>query len=214
MKKSVAVVGLGRFGNSVAKELYTSGSDVLVIDENQEKIDDIANFVTCAIRLDICDPRALEEAGIGDMDVVIVAMSESLEASIMAIMTAKALNVKSVIAKAKDEFMGAILEKLGADQIIYPEKESGIRLCHKVVSSNFIDYFDISDTTSLVEMYPRQEWIGKSLRQLDLRKKYKVNVVAVMQNDDFNIAMDPDEPLKAEEKLLLTIKKKDLKRIE
>ena len=110
--------------------------------------------------------------------------------------------------------MGAILEKLGADQIIYPEKESGIRLCHKVVSSNFIDYFDISDTTSLVEMYPRQEWIGKSLRQLDLRKKYKVNVVAVMQNDDFNIAMDPDEPLKAEEKLLLTIKKKDLKRIE
>lgn len=213
MKKSVAVIGIGRFGISIAKELYHNGCDVMLLDQSSELVNEYAEDVTCAISLDVRDAKALEEAGIGDMDVVVTSMSDHLEATIMAIITSKSLGVPHIIAKAKDFVTGTILEKIGADTVVYPEQEAGIRLCQKIMSDNFIDYFDISDTSSLVEIYPKEEWIGKSLRELELRKKYKMNVVAIMQNDDFNIAMDPDEPLKKEEKLLITIKKKDLNKL-
>lgn len=214
MKKSIAVIGIGRFGISVAKELYRKGCDVMVFDQNRTRINEIAEEVTCAMHIDARDPKALEEAGLGSMDVVVTAMSDYLEATIMTVVTAKTLGVPQVIAKAKDTVMGDILEKIGADNVVYPEQESGIRMCQKIISQDFIEYFDISATSSLIEMYPRKDWVGKSLRELELRKKYKVNVVAVMQGDDFNITMDPDAPLKQEEKLLITIKKKDLAKLE
>ena len=214
MNKSVAVIGLGRFGESIATELYRSGADVMVIDNNNEKINDIADRVTCAMNVDVCDMEALRDAGLSNMDVVVVAMSDRLEPSIMSVMSAKELGVPLVIAKAKDEMMGSILSRIGADKVVYPEKESGMRLSHKLLSEHFVDYFDLSDSTSLVELMPKPEWVGKTLRELNLRKEYKVNVVAVIQGDEFNIAMDPDEPLKEGEPLLLIMKKKDLKRFE
>lgn len=214
MNKSVAVIGLGRFGESIATELYRSGADVMVIDNNNEKINDIADRVTCAMNVDVCDMEALRDAGLSNMDAVVVAMSDRLEPSIMSVMSAKELGVPLVIAKAKDEMMGSILSRIGADKVVYPEKESGMRLSHKLLSEHFVDYFDLSDSTSLVELMPKPEWVGKTLRELNLRKEYKVNVVAVIQGDEFNIAMDPDEPLKEGEPLLLIMKKKDLKRFE
>ncbi|MGN0390722.1 MAG: potassium channel family protein [Wujia sp.] len=214
MNKSVAVIGLGRFGESIATELYRSGADVMVIDNNNEKINDIADRVTCAMNVDVCDMEALRDAGLSNMDAVVVAMSDRLEPSIMSVMSAKELGVPLVIAKAKDEMMGSILSRIGADKVVYPEKESGMRLSHKLLSEHFVDYFDLSDSTSLVELMPKPEWVGKTLRELNLRKEYKVNVVAVIQGEEFNIAMDPDEPLKEGEPLLLIMKKKDLKRFE
>ena len=214
MNKSVAVIGLGRFGESIATELYRSGADVMVIDNSNEKINDIADRVTCAMNVDVCDMEALRDAGLSNMDAVVVAMSDRLEPSIMSVMSAKELGVPLVIAKAKDEMMGSILSRIGADKVVYPEKESGMRLSHKLLSEHFVDYFDLSDSTSLVELMPKPEWVGKTLRELNLRKEYKVNVVAVIQGDEFNIAMDPDEPLKEGEPLLLIMKKKDLKRFE
>ncbi len=213
MKKSVAVIGLGRFGICVAEELYRSGCDVMVFDKNSSLINDIAENVTCAMCVDATDPKALEEAGIGDMDVVVTGMSDDLEPTIMAVVTAKSLGVPEIVAKAKDPVMGDILSKIGADTVVYPEKESGIRMCQKIICDNFIEYFDISDSTSLVEIYPKEEWVGKSLRELELRKRYKINVVAIMQGEDFNITMDPDEPLQKEQKILITIRKKDLKKL-
>lgn len=214
MNKSIAVVGLGRFGESIAEELFKNGAEVMVIDNDNEKINDIANRVTCAMNVDVCDIEALREAGISNMDAVVVAMSDRLEPSIMCVMSAKELGVPMVIAKARDEMMARILKRVGADQVVFPEKESGIRLSHKLMSSHFVDYFDLSDSTSLVEILPKSEWVGKTLRELNLRKEYKVNVVAVIQNDVFNIAMDPDIPLKADEPLLIIMKKSDLKRFE
>ena len=214
MNKSVAVIGLGRFGESIATELYRSGADVMVIDNNNEKINDIADRVTCAMNVDVCDMEALRDAGLSNMDAVVVAMSDRLEPSIMSVMSAKELGVPLVIAKAKDEMMGSILSRIGADKVVYPKKESGMRLSHKLLSEHFVDYFDLSDSTSLVELMPKPEWVGKTLRELNLRKEYKVNVVAVIQGEEFNIAMDPDEPLKEGEPLLLIMKKKDLKRFE
>ena len=209
MNKSIAVIGLGRYGKSIATELYKNGADVLAIDGNPEIVNEIADSVTCAMSLD-----ALRETGISNMDAVVVAMADSLDSSIMCVMSAKELGVPKVIAKAKDEMMEKILKRVGADQVVFPEKESGIRLSHKLISEHLVDYFDLSDSTSLVEILPRAEWVGKNLRELNLRKEYKINVVAVIQNDEFNIAMDPDTPLKADEPLLIIMKKSDLKRFE
>ena len=214
MNKSIAVIGLGRYGKSIATELYKNGADVLAIDGNPEIVNEIADSVTCSMSLDVCDMDALREAGISNMDAVVVAMADSLDSSIMCVMSAKELGVPKVIAKAKDEMMEKILKRVGADQVVFPEKESGIRLSHKLISEHFVDYFDLSDSTSLVEILPRTEWVGKNLRELNLRKEYKINVVAVIQNDEFNIAMDPDTPLKADEPLLIIMKKSDLKRFE
>ena len=214
MNKSVAVIGMGRYGRSIATELYENGADVLAIDGNPDIANEMEDSVTCAMSLDVCDMDALREAGISNMDAVVVAMADSLDSSILCVMSVKELGVPTVIAKAKDEMMGRILTRVGADQVVFPEKESGIRLSHKLLSEHFVDYFDLSDSTSLVEVLPRKEWVGKSLRELNLRKEYKINVVAVIQDGEFNIAMDPDTPLKADEPLLIIMKKVDLKRFE
>ena len=214
MNKSVAVIGMGRYGRSIATELYENGADVLAIDGNPDIANEMADSVTCAMSLDVCDMDALREAGISNMDAVVVAMADSLDSSILCVMSVKELGVPTVIAKAKDEMMGRILTRVGADQVVFPEKESGIRLSHKLLSEHFVDYFDLSDSTSLVEVLPRKEWVGKSLRELNLRKEYKINVVAVIQDGEFNIAMDPDTPLKADDPLLIIMKKVDLKRFE
>lgn len=173
MNKSIAVIGLGRYGKSIATELYKNGADVLVIDGNPEIVNEIADSVTCAMSLDVCDMDALREAGISNMDAVVVAMADSLDSSIMCVMSAKELGVPKVIAKAKDEMMEKILRRVGADQVVFPEKESGIRLSHKLISEHLVDYFDLSDSTSLVEILPRAEWVGKNLRELNLRKNIK-----------------------------------------
>ncbi len=213
MKKSFAVIGMGRFGRCVAMELYNNGADVMVIDSNSEVINRMAESVTCAISIDVCSAEALKNTGISNMDVVIVAMADSLEPSIMCVMTAKELGVPVVVAKAKDEITGSILKKVGADSVVFPERESGVRISKKLMSDNFLDFFELSDTVDLVEILPKKEWVGKSLKQLNLRKEYKINVVAIKENEDVKVVMDPDEPLMADCPLLVTVKKSDLKRL-
>ncbi len=213
MNKSFAVIGLGRFGRSVAIELSKLGAEVMVIDNDEEKINHVADYVTCAMNIDVRDHEALKNSGISNMDAVIVAMSESLEPSIMSVITAKDLGVPKVLAKAKDTVSGEILSKVGADTILYPEKESGRRISRRLMSNDFLDYFELSDTVSLVELMPKEEWVGKSLRSLDLRKNYRINVVAIKENEDVRVVMDPDEPLKPGCPLLCTIKAVDLKKL-
>lgn len=213
MNKSFAVIGMGRFGRCVAMELYNNGSDVLVIDKDAERINRMAESVTYAISADVCDIDTLRNAGIHNMDVVVVAMADSLEPSIMTIMTAKELGVKHIIAKARDEITGNIFYKVGADEVVYPEKESGIRMSHRLLTDGFLEYFELSDKVNLVEMLPKKEWIGKSLKELNLRKLYNVNVIALKKNNEITIAIDPDEPLDANTPLVITIRKSDMKRL-
>lgn len=213
MQKSFAVIGLGRFGSSVARQLYNDGADVMVLDNNEEEVNRIADSVTVAISIDVTDTDALKNAGLANMDAVIVSMADSLEPSIMCVMTAKDLGVPLVVAKARDEITGEIFEKVGADIVLYPEKSSGIRFAHRLMSSDFIEFFDLSDTVSLVELMPRKEWVGRSLKELNLRKEYKINVIAIKENNDVKVVMDPDEPLKADSPLLVTVKKSDIKRL-
>ncbi|MBR3834235.1 MAG: TrkA family potassium uptake protein [Lachnospiraceae bacterium] len=213
MKKSFAVIGLGRFGRSIAMELSKLGADVMVIDNDEEKINRLSDYVTCAINVDVCDTDALISTGIANMDAVIVAMADYLEPSIMGVITAKDLGVPLVIAKARDHVTGSIYDKVGADRVVFPERESGKRISKQLMCADFLEFFELSDSVSLIELMPKKEWIGKTLRQLNLRREYKINVIAVKENDDVNVAMDPDEPLKADCPLIITLRKEDMKRL-
>lgn len=213
MKKSFAVIGLGRFGRSIAMELSKLGADVMVIDNDEEKINRLSDYVTCAINVDVCDTDALISTGIANMDAVIVAMADYLEPSIMGVITAKDLGVPLVIAKARDHVTGSIYDKVGADRVVFPERESGKRISKQLMCSDFLEFFELSDSVSLIELMPKKEWIGKTLRQLNLRREYKINVIAVKENDDVNVAMDPDEPLKEDCPLIITVRKEDMKRL-
>lgn len=213
MSKSFAVIGLGRFGRCIAMELSSLGADVLAIDRDEEKINRVADYVTCAINIDVCDVDALKNAGISNMDAVIVSMGDCLESSIMSVITAKELGVPLVIAKARDEVTGNIISKVGADRIVFPERESGIRLSHRLMSADVLDYFDLSDTVSMVKILPKPEWVGKSLVELNLRKEYRINIVGIWDNDKINVSIDPKEPLSGDKPLLVIVGKNDLKRL-
>ena len=213
MKKSFAVIGLGRFGRSIAMELSNLGADVMVIDNDDEKINRLSDYVTCAINVDVCDTDALSSTGIANMDAVIVAMADYLEPSIMSVITAKELGVPLVIAKARDHVTGSIYDKVGADKVVFPERESGKRISKQLMCADFLEFFELSESVSLIELLPRKEWVGKSLRELNLRREYKINVIAVKENEDVNVVMDPDEPLKADSPLIITIRKEDMKRL-
>lgn len=213
MKKSFAVLGLGRFGRCIAMELYNLGADVMVIDRDEEKINRVADFVTCAMNVDVCDVDALRNAGISNMDAVIVAMADYLEPSIMSVMTAKELGVPLVIAKARDEVTGSIIDKVGADRVVFPERESGIRLSHRLMSADVLDYFDLSDTVSMIEILPKKEWVGKSMKDLNLRKEYKINIIGIRRDDKIDVSLDPNEPLREDCPLLVIVAKNDLKRL-
>lgn len=212
MRKTYAVLGGGRLGSRIASELYESGSDVILIDKNPDIVNKMSESVTSAICGDVSDENILKNAGVGESDAVIVTLTE-LEPSILSVLAAKEMGIPLIITKAKDETMGEILKKVGADKVIYPEREAGYRLAHTLLSSNFLDFFEISNNVSIVEMFPKKEWVGKTLKQLNLRKTYRINVIAIMERNDVKVIIDPDEPLKADHPLLVIVHKNDLKRI-
>lgn len=210
MNKSIAVFGIGRFGKSLALMLADMGVDVMVVDNNPEDIEKIADKVTYAIEANLTDADAIQALGLDDIDTVVVAMGSDLQASIMSVMVAKEMGVPYVMAKASDERMGAILTKVGADKIIYPEEESGFRTARVLASESFIDYFDIAGTLCVLEMKPKPEWIGKNLIELNLRGNYKMNVIAIKDKSGTSSYIDPNKPLDADAELFVVVDKKDL----
>ena len=210
---SFVVFGLGKFGQAVADKLVESGADVMVVDNDEDVIESYSAKATSAIIADLTDPAAIKALGISNIDCAVVAMGMSLEASIMCTMVAKECGVKWVVAKAGNERMGSVLSQIGADEVIYPEEESGIRTARSLLVSNFLEYFEVSDEICLIEMLPKEKWVGKSLKELDLRKKYGINVIGI-KDGVINEYVDPDRPLKAQEALLLLIHKKNLARLE
>ena len=203
MKKSYAVFGLGRYGSAVAKELAENGIDVLAVDRDETLVNAAAVTIPVCKCADITDPKVFDLLGIGNMDVVIIAMGGHLEASVMAVMLCKEAGVPTVIVKCATEMHRKILLKVGADQAIIPESESGVRLAKNLLSSGFVDMVELTDEVSLVELDIRPEWVGKSLMELNLRKKYGINVVALRQDSRINVSIDPTAPLTADQKLVV-----------
>ena len=191
INKSYAVFGLGRYGLAVAKELVNNGVEVLAIDSDETIVNSaIADIPFCKCA-DVTDSEVIKQLGIANMDVVIIAMANNLEASVMAVMLCKEVGVKTVIAKCANEVHKKILSKVGADKVVFPEHESGTRLAKNLLSSGFIDVIELSNDVSLIELEVKPEWVGKTLIELNLRKKYSLNVIAIRQVNNLEINIDP-----------------------
>lgn len=212
-KKSYAVFGLGKFGQSVAVELANMGADVLAVDIDEERVAEIANQVTCAVRADICDAGTMANLGISNMDGVIVAITGSMHASVMGTIIAKEAGVPYVFAKSQDDVHTKILSKLGADRVLIPEKESGVSVAHSVMAGSFIDFIELSERVRMIELRPKSEWIGKSLRQLDLRRKEHINIIAVREKGEITATPDPDKALTADMNLLVIVDERDVSKL-
>ena len=208
MDKSFAVFGLGKFGRSVATELANAGADVLAIDNDKERVHALADVVTCAVAADIRDTEAMEELGISNMDAVVVAITRSLDASILATIFAKEAGVPYVIAKSQDETHSKILKKVGADKVVRPELETGIRTARHLVTGNILDFVELSETIKMLEINIKPEWAGYTLRGLDLRSKEHINVIALRKNGELVVNPDPDSVLSPDLSMLVTVEKK------
>lgn len=197
-KKQYAVLGLGKFGYSVAITLENMGCDVMVVDNSQEKINNIADSVSFAIRADIGESNVIKSLGARNLDGAIIGVSENMEASIMAAIVAKEVGIPYVIAKAQNELHAKILRKVGADTIIFPEKEMGSRIAKSLVSTNFADLIELSADYSLVEIGVPEKWVGKSLLELNVRQRYDINVIGMIQGDQVEVSLDPNAPMPAD----------------
>lgn len=215
MKKnnSYAVFGLGRYGLAVAKELVENGAEVLSVDHNEELVNDAISELSICRCADVTDPEVIKQLGISNVDVVIIAMSGSLETSVMATALCKEAGVETVIVKCSNEMHAKILSRVGADKVVLPERESGIRLAKNLLSSGFVDILELTSDISLVEIDVKSEWIGKSLVNLNLRKKYSVNVIAIQQNNDVTTDIDPTKPLEETMKLIVVANKIKLEKL-
>lgn len=212
-EKSYAVIGLGQFGMSVAETLAESDCDVLAIDAREENIQEVADKVTYAVRADVREPEVLRTLGVQNVDVAVIAVAANMEASIMATMQAKELGVPYVLAKAMNALHGKILEKIGADRVIYPEQSMGLRVARNLMSGGFLDVFELSTEFSMAEFPVPTEWVGKSLQELQLRESHDINIIAIKVGDDVEINLDPVKPLEADWHLMAIGKNKVLERL-
>ncbi|MBR5137342.1 MAG: TrkA family potassium uptake protein [Clostridia bacterium] len=202
-KNTYAVFGLGRYGRAVAKELVDNGMEVIAIDDSQVIVNDAAAYLPICKCADVTDPEVITRLGIAEIDTVIICMASNLEASVMAVTLCKEAGVKNVIAKCANEMQQKILLRVGADQVVFPENESGIRLAKNLLSSGFIDMISLSKDVSMVEIGVKEEWVGKNLIELNLRKKYGINIVALKKNGAVDVNINPEQPLDSETTLIV-----------
>lgn len=202
-KKTYAVFGLGRYGKAVAKELVNNGMEVIAVDGDQNTVNDAAAYLPICKCGDVTDPEVITRLGIAEIDTVVICMAGNLEASVMAVTLCKEAGVKNVIAKCANEMHQKILQRVGADEVVFPENESGVRLAKNLVSSGFIDMIALSEEVAMIEIEVKKEWIGKNLIELNLRKKYAVNIVAMKKGEKVDVNINPEQPLNAETTLIV-----------
>ncbi len=203
INQTYAVFGLGRYGLAVAKELAGSGAEVLAVDIDESIVNIASAYIPVCKCADITDAEVLARLGISSIDTVIIAMAESLEASVLATMLCKEAGVKTVIVKCANETHKKILSRVGADKVVFPENESGARLAKNLLSSGFVDMIELAKNVSMIELDVKDEWVGKNLLELNLRKKYSINIVAIRNANNVRIEINPEIPLKADEKLIV-----------
>ncbi|NLI56652.1 TrkA family potassium uptake protein [bacterium] len=210
MKKTFGVIGLGRFGLSLATNIENRGFPVLAIDNDKEIVERVKDKLMHVIQADATDELALEEAGIKNCDTVIIAIGDNKEHNILATMLAKNLGIRYVVAKAVDELHGKILEKIGADLVVYPEKERGETLAIQLTSTSLIYFIEISPEYNLEEAKVPREFIGKNLRELDLSNKYKIIVLGIKRDEDFIVAPSSEEAFRPDDVMVFIGRTKDI----
>jgi trk system potassium uptake protein TrkA len=203
MKHSVLVIGLGRFGSAAALELMALGHEVLAIDRDEARVNDLAPDVTHAVQLDASDDEALKSVGAADFDHAIVAISGSTEASIFATMALKNLGVGNVLAKAANTLHGSILERVGADRVVYPEREMGTRVSHTFSIPHVIDYIDVAPQFGIVKIRPPQALVGRTLREADLHNRLGLTPIGLRRGANVIVNPHRDEKIAATDELIL-----------
>jgi trk system potassium uptake protein TrkA len=212
--KQFVVIGLGRFGSSVAKTLYSLGNEVLAIDIDEETVQEISDSVTHAVQADATDESTLRSLGIRNFDVAVVTIGANVQSSIMVTLLVKEMGVKYVIAKAQNELHAKVLYKIGADRVVFPERDMGVRVGHNLCSSNILDYIELSPDYSIMELTAIEDWEGKTLRELNMRSKYGINVMAIKRGNDINISPTADDFIKPGDVLVVIGGTEELKKIE
>lgn len=212
--KQFVVIGLGRFGYSVAKTLYALGNDVLAIDSSETAVQEISDSVTHAVQADATDENALKSLGIRNFEVAVIGMGDDIQGSIMATLLVKQMGVKYVIAKAQTELHAKVLYKIGADRVVFPERDMGVRVAHNLTSSSILDYIELSPDYSIAEVVALHSWEGKTLRELNMRSEYGINVIAVKRSRDINISPQADDMIMKDDVLVVIGGTEELSKIE
>lgn len=190
--KQFVVLGLGIFGSTIAKKLASYNYEVIAVDKSMDCVNRVSEFVTQAIKADFTDIDQLRAIDVSECDAAIVATGSLLEESIMAVMNLKELGVPFIIAKAKNRKYKQVLEKLGADRVVRPEKEMGVRIAKQLVSKNIVDLIDIDKEYSMVEMLTPKKWVDKTLIELNLRDNYGLNVIGIRKKGDSHLDPNPN----------------------
>ncbi len=211
--KSYGVFGLGWYGMAVAKELVESGAQVLAVDKDPDVVNRAAGEIPLCKCGDTTLPEVIEKLGVSNLDVVIVSMAEHFEAGLLTVSLCKEAGVPMVIAKCGNETHRSILYRVGADKVIFPEKESGKRLAKNLLTSGFADMIELSHEVAMLEMDVKDQWVGKSLVELALRRRYSINVVAIGKGERVSTTIDPTIPLEKDMKLVVLANKEKLNKI-
>ena len=210
MKKTYVVIGLGKFGTAVASRLFALGNEVLAIDMSAEKVQRAEPYVTCAVIGDARDEDVLRSLGVNNYDCAVVAIGTDLATSVIVTLNLKDLGLPRVLCKATDEIQKKALEKVGADRVVVPEREMGIKLAQALTSSSVLDFIELSSDYGIAEVTVPEKWVGKTLRELNIRAKHGVNIIAIRDGASINVTPDADQPLKAENVLVAVGKNEQL----
>lgn len=214
MKKQFAIIGLGRFGGSICRELSKEGMEVLAIDKDEDKVNEFKDIASHAVIADSTDENVLKELGITNIDHVIVAIGDNLQASILTTLILKELGIKKITVKAQNDYHEKVLSKIGADRVVHPERDMGKRIAHHIISNNVLDYLELSDEHSIVEVKAGTKMSGRTLIDLDIRAKYGCNVVAIKRDKDIIVSPMANEIIRNDDVLIVIGTDKDISRFE
>lgn len=213
-KKQFAIIGIGRFGGSVARNLERMGYEVLAIDISQDEIDEIMHDVTHAVQVDALDFETIKSLGIRNFDVVIVGIGSNLQASILVTVQLKELGVKFVVAKAMNDLHGKVLEKVGADRVVYPERDMGARVAHHLVSTKVIDYIELSSEYGIIEMQVPEGLVDVTIGKADLRARFGVTVLAIRRGSEIIVSPGADHAFEEHDIMVVIGGTEDIGRLE
>jgi trk system potassium uptake protein TrkA len=212
--KQFIIIGIGKFGESIATNLYKMGHDVLAVDIDEERVQYIANKVTHAVQADATEEGTLEALGVKHFDGAMVTIGESVQASILITMLCKELGIRHVLAKAQNELHAKVLYKIGADRVVFPERDMGLRVAHSLVSTSFLDYIELTPDYSIVELKAAKDWQGKSLKDLNVRAEYGINIMAIKQDDKVIVSPAADDVIQRDDVLVVIGKARDINRFQ
>jgi len=214
VQKQFLIVGIGRFGSSLARTLTKMGYEVLAMDRNIERVQSFASEVTHVVEADATDPETLKALGVRNFDVGVVAIGDDVQSSILVTVLLKDIGIRKVVAKAINDLHGKVLEKVGADKVVYPERDMGVRIAHQLISTSVLDQIELSSDSSILEMLAPSQLIGKTLGKLDLRAKHGISLLAIKRGNNIVVSPGADDEIRARDTLVLLGMNSDLARFE